>query len=152
MATTHFYSKPMISIFPSSTFLTYVVITFIGCVYIAAYSLCKNLLDIRSVFRSRQFTDKQVDLRGFNCLVYRQLSANFMVVTTVLFTHTTFLWATCCLICFQSFSCSWHTDLDYGSYRICNLEIVLLFFAALWWNKHILYSCASKAMVGSPYK
>jgi hypothetical protein len=38
--------------------------------------------------------------RGFNCLVYRQLSANFMVVTTILFAHTTFLWATCCLICF----------------------------------------------------
>jgi hypothetical protein len=36
----------------------------------------------------------------FNCLVYRQLSANFMVVTTVLFAHTTFLWATCYLICF----------------------------------------------------
>jgi hypothetical protein len=29
-----------------------------------------------------------------------QLSANFMVVTTILFTHTTFLWATCSLICF----------------------------------------------------
>jgi hypothetical protein len=29
-----------------------------------------------------------------------QLSANFMVVKTILFTHTTFLWATCCLICF----------------------------------------------------
>jgi hypothetical protein len=38
--------------------------------------------------------------RGFNCLVYRQLSTNFMVVTTILFAHTTFVWATCCLICF----------------------------------------------------
>jgi hypothetical protein len=40
--------------------------------------------------------------QGFNCLVYRQFSANFMVVTvkTILFAHTTFLWATCCLICF----------------------------------------------------
>jgi hypothetical protein len=27
---------------------------------------------------------------AFNCLAYRQLSANFMVVTTILFTHTTF--------------------------------------------------------------
>jgi hypothetical protein len=27
-------------------------------------------------------------------------SANFMVVTTILFAHTTFLWVTCCLICF----------------------------------------------------
>jgi hypothetical protein len=38
--------------------------------------------------------------KGFKCLAYRQLSANFMVVTTTLFTHTTFLWATCCVICF----------------------------------------------------
>jgi hypothetical protein len=38
--------------------------------------------------------------RGFNYLVYRQLYANVMVVTTILFAHTTFLWATCCLICF----------------------------------------------------
>jgi hypothetical protein len=30
-------------------------------------------------------------LTCFNCLVYRQLSANFMVVTTILFAHTTFL-------------------------------------------------------------
>jgi hypothetical protein len=29
--------------------------------------------------------------------IYRQLSANFMVVTTILFAHTTLLWATCCL-------------------------------------------------------
>jgi hypothetical protein len=34
--------------------------------------------------------------RSFNCLVYMQLFANFRVVTTILFTHTTFLWATCC--------------------------------------------------------
>jgi hypothetical protein len=38
--------------------------------------------------------------RGVNCLIYRQLSANSMVITTILFTHTTILWATCCLLCF----------------------------------------------------
>ena len=38
--------------------------------------------------------------KGFNCLVYRQLSSNFMVVITILFAHITFLWAACCLICF----------------------------------------------------
>jgi hypothetical protein len=60
---------------------------------------------------------------GFNCIVYRQLSANFMVVTTTLFAHTTFLWATCCLICFIPIvSHSWHIDLDYGSYRLSNVE------------------------------
>jgi hypothetical protein len=37
---------------------------------------------------------------GFNYLVYRQLSANVMVVTTTLFAHTAFLWAKCCRICF----------------------------------------------------
>jgi hypothetical protein len=64
--------------------------------------------------------------RGFNCLVYRQLSANFMVVTTMLFAHTTFLWATCCLICFIPIvKPFWHTDFDYGSYRLFNLVIGL---------------------------
>jgi hypothetical protein len=38
--------------------------------------------------------------QAFNRPVYRQLSANFMVVTAILFAHKTFLWATCCLICF----------------------------------------------------
>jgi hypothetical protein len=37
---------------------------------------------------------------GFNCLIHRQFSASFIVVTMILFAHTTFLWATCCLICF----------------------------------------------------
>jgi hypothetical protein len=36
---------------------------------------------------------------GFNYLVYRQLSANVMTVTMILFAHTTILWATCCLTC-----------------------------------------------------
>jgi hypothetical protein len=38
--------------------------------------------------------------KGFKCLVYRQLSENFMVDTVISFFHTTFLWATCCVICF----------------------------------------------------
>jgi hypothetical protein len=38
--------------------------------------------------------------KGIKCLTDRQLSTKFMVVTTILFTHTTFLWATCCLTCF----------------------------------------------------
>jgi hypothetical protein len=40
--------------------------------------------------------------QGFKCFTYRQLSTNFMVVTTILFTHTTFLRATCCLIRFTT--------------------------------------------------
>ena len=58
-----------------------------------------------------------------------------MVVTTILFTHTTFLWATCCLICFITIvklfftliltTVHTVTDLDYGSYRLSNAEIGL---------------------------
>jgi hypothetical protein len=72
------------------------------------------------------------DMFHFKCLAYRQLSANFMVVITILFTHTTFLWATCCLICFITIvklfftltltTVHTVTDLDYGSYRLPNLE------------------------------
>jgi hypothetical protein len=38
--------------------------------------------------------------KGFTCLAYRQLFANFRIVTTILFTDKTFLWTKCCLICF----------------------------------------------------
>jgi hypothetical protein len=38
--------------------------------------------------------------QGFQLSPLQAVSANFMVVTTILFVHTTFLWATCCLICF----------------------------------------------------
>jgi hypothetical protein len=59
-----------------------------------------------------------------------QLYAVFVVVTTILFAHTAFLWATCSLIySYQPLSRSWRTDLDYGSYCLPNLEIGLL---AVW--------------------
>jgi hypothetical protein len=56
-----------ISISPSSTSLTYVVIfqphlCMVCRLYIATYSLCKSLLGIRSVFTSRQTIDKEVDV------------------------------------------------------------------------------------------
>jgi hypothetical protein len=62
----------MISITPSSTFLTYVVIfqLHLHMVYIAAYLICKRLLDIRSVFGSRQSTDKQVDVTGVSTVLF----------------------------------------------------------------------------------
>jgi hypothetical protein len=50
---------------------------------------------LMTVLRPAQAFFKQIDVK---CLVYRQLSANFMVVTTILFAHTTFLWVTCCLM------------------------------------------------------
>jgi hypothetical protein len=75
--------------------------------------------------RGNLLTDKLMS-QGFNCLVYRQLSANFMVVTTILFAHTTFLWATCYLICFipivKPFLTHWSY---YGSYHLSNVEIGL---------------------------
>jgi hypothetical protein len=43
---------------------------------------------------------KNLMSQGFQMSRYRQLSTNVMVVTTILFTHATFLWTTCCLICF----------------------------------------------------
>ena len=43
-------------------YTVYSSLTCVWCVYIAAYSLCKSLLSIRSVFSSRQFTDKKVDV------------------------------------------------------------------------------------------
>jgi hypothetical protein len=49
--------------------------------------------------RGSILTDKLMS-QGLQLSLYRQLSANFMVVTTILFAHTTFLWGTCCLICF----------------------------------------------------
>jgi hypothetical protein len=53
------------------------------------------------LLRGSQLTKKLMS-QGFRRLAYRQLSAYFMVVTKILFTHTTFLWATGCLICFVS--------------------------------------------------
>jgi hypothetical protein len=54
-----------ISVFPSSTVLTYVAIFQFQywCSYITADSICNNLFDIRSVcFNLRQSADKEVDV------------------------------------------------------------------------------------------
>jgi hypothetical protein len=94
----------MISISPSLTSLTYVVIFQLHLHM--AYIYC-SLFDMQELGRYTirfQFEAVYWQIswchRGFNCLVYMQLSANFMVVITILFAHTSFLWATCCLICF----------------------------------------------------
>jgi hypothetical protein len=63
------------------------------------------LLDIHII---RQFTakfglwygDTSYLQTGHFFLNSGKMTKKFMVVTTVLFAHTTFLWATCCLICF----------------------------------------------------
>jgi hypothetical protein len=94
----------MISISPSSTSHIYVVIFQLHLHMAYTY---RSLFDMQELARhtiSFEFEAVYWQIswchRGFNCLVYRQLSANSVVVTTILFTHTTFLWATCCLICF----------------------------------------------------
>ena len=75
---------------------------------------------------------KKLMSQGFQMSRLQAAFQNFMVVTTILFTHTTFLWATCCLICFITIVKLFFTlilttvhivtDLDYGSYRLPNLE------------------------------
>jgi hypothetical protein len=94
----------MILISPSSTSLTYVVIFQLHLHMVYIY---RSLFDMQELARKTiSFWFEAVYIqtswchRGFNCLVCRQLSANFVVVTTILFVHTTFLWVTCCLICF----------------------------------------------------
>jgi hypothetical protein len=94
----------MISISPLSTSFTYVVIFQLQLHMVYIF---RNLFHMQELARhTTSFYFEAIYWqiswchRGFNCLVDRQLSANFMVVTTILFAHATFLWATCCLICF----------------------------------------------------
>jgi hypothetical protein len=94
----------IISISPSSTSLTYVILFQLHLHMVYLY---RNLFDMQELAQhtiSFQFEAIYWQInwchRGFNCLVYRQPSANFMVVTTILFAYKTFLWATSCLICF----------------------------------------------------
>jgi hypothetical protein len=116
----------MISIFPSSTSLTYVV-TF--QLYIATYSICKSLLDIRSVFSSRQSTDKLVDVKGVSTVSFTgsfpqilwSLQRSYLPMQPFFGPHA--VWYVSYM--YQSLSRSWHTDLDYGLYRLPNLEIGL---------------------------
>jgi hypothetical protein len=98
------------------------------CVYIEAYSLCKSLLDIQTVFSSRQSTDKQVDVTGvstvsstgsFPQILWWSLQRSYLPMQPFVGAHA--VW----YISYQSISRSWHSDLDYGSYRLSNLEIGL---------------------------
>ena len=49
--------------------------------------------------RGNLLTNKLMS-QGFQLSRLQAVFANFMVITTILFAHITFLWATCCLICF----------------------------------------------------
>jgi hypothetical protein len=92
----------IISFSPSSTSLTYVVIFQLHLHTVYIY---RSLFDMQALARhtiSFKFEAIYWQIswchRGFNYLVHRQLCANFMVVTTILFAHTTLLRATCSLI------------------------------------------------------
>jgi hypothetical protein len=93
-----------ISISPSSTSLTYVVIfqphLRMLCIYCSLFVMQELARHTISFYFEAIDWQRSWCHKGFKCLAYRQLSANFIVVTTILFTHTTFLWATWCLICF----------------------------------------------------
>jgi hypothetical protein len=63
-------------------------------------------------------------LKGFYILVYRRLSPNYTVVTTIYFAYTALLSVKCC-VAYQSQSHIWYTDLDYCSYRLPKMELGL---------------------------
>jgi hypothetical protein len=96
-----------ISISLSSTSLTFVHVIFqpqlrIMCIYrnlFVMQEIAWYTISFTCMFEAVYWQTSSCQ-NGFKCLAYRQVSANFMVVKTILFTHTTFLWVTCCLICF----------------------------------------------------
>jgi hypothetical protein len=93
-----------ISISPSSTSLNYVVIfqphLRMVCIYRSLFVMQELVRHTISFYFEAVYWQTRWCHKGFKCLAYRQLTANFMVATTILFTHTTFLRAICSLICF----------------------------------------------------
>jgi hypothetical protein len=90
-----------------STSLTYVVIFQLHLHMAYIYRILFDMQELAWQTISFQFEVVYWQIswchRGFNCHVYRQLSANVIVVTTIIFAHAAFLWATCCLIYFIPF-------------------------------------------------
>jgi hypothetical protein len=93
--------------------------------YIAAYSIFKNFLGIQSSFSSRQCTDKQVDITVVSTASFTgkfpqtlcSLQQYYLPTQPSFGLHA--LW----YVSYQSLSRFWHTDLEYGSYSLSNLEI-----------------------------
>jgi hypothetical protein len=95
------------------------------CLYLAPDSVCKSLFDIRSVFNSRQSTDKQVDVTGVSLISFTgsfpqilrlfQLSS-FPILPSL---RQNAVWC----VSYQSWSRSWYTGLDYGMCRLPELEL-----------------------------
>jgi hypothetical protein len=84
----------------------------------AADSVCKSSFDIRSVFSSRQSTDKQVDVTGVSTISFagsfpqisRSLQWSYLPIQPFVRSHA--VWYV---------NCSWHNDLDNNLYRLLNL-------------------------------
>jgi hypothetical protein len=94
--------------------------------YLSADSVCKSLFDIRSVFNSRQSADKQVYVTGFSTVsfsasfpqILRSLQRSSLQIQPSIRPN---VWC----VSFQSFSRSWYSDLDYGWYRLHEMELGL---------------------------
>jgi hypothetical protein len=70
--------------------------SFEWCLYLATYSVCKSLFDIRSLFNSRQSTEKVVDVTGVSTVSFTD---SFPQILRSL-QRSSFLQAKCCLVCF----------------------------------------------------
>jgi hypothetical protein len=118
-------SQRTISIYPSSTFLTYsnLYLVFIS----RRNSVCMRLLDIRSNFNSMQSADKQVDVTGVSTVsftdsfpqILRSLQRSSLPIQLSFRPNT--VWC----VWYKSLSRSWYTDFDYDSYRLPDLELGL---------------------------
>jgi hypothetical protein len=102
----------MISISPLSTFLTYIVIFQLHLHMVYIY---RSLFDMQELARltisfwfEAVYWQTSWCYHGFNCLIHRQLSENFMVVTTILHCNCSYNLSLGHVSC-QSLSCSWHT-------------------------------------------
>jgi hypothetical protein len=98
--------------------------TCIWCLYLAADSVCKSLFDIRSVFSSRQSTDKQVDGRGVSTVSF---TGSFLhILRSNLPIQSSFGSNAVWCVSYQSLSRSWYTNVDYGLHRLPEPELGLM--------------------------
>jgi hypothetical protein len=83
------------------------------------------MFDIRSVFNSRQSTDKQVEVTVASTVSFTGSSPQSLrsLQRSSLLILPTFRPNVVLCVSYQSLSGSWHTDLDYGSYRLPELEL-----------------------------
>jgi hypothetical protein len=89
------------------------------------FSICKSLFDVRSVFSSMQCIDRLVDVTGVSTVSFTgsfpqmlwSLQRSYLPIQPFFRPHA--VW----YVSYQSLSRSWHTDLNYGWYRLSNVEI-----------------------------